>query len=120
MKKLLKHRRSLQLIALVLVTLLLFGTTEVTKVPSFMIIVGFVTVSLIFYSVFYAFLSLASLYGLTIRRKRSLSIYLTLVSGSLIALQSIGALGMRETVVALPLALLGYVYSVYAKSSKSL
>jgi hypothetical protein len=58
------------------------------------------------------------LYGLPIKRKRRLTLYLTGVSSFLIALGSVGELNGKDIVVILPLAVIAYIYINYAKSNE--
>ena len=118
MFRLIKHSSVQQLIILVSATGLLFSTTQVAKVSSFIVIIGFTLLTLTIYYLIRCLLSLSKLYGLKIRRQRSLAMYLTLIVGILLALQSIGELGSRDVWVLLPLAILGYGYSSYAKTSR--
>jgi phosphatidylglycerophosphate synthase len=87
------------------------------QAPSFMIIIGFVLLVISFFYVIYTLLGLAKLYGLNIRRRKRLSSYITALFGSMIALQSIGQLSPRDVAALLPLAIIGYLYSGYIKTS---
>jgi hypothetical protein len=62
-------------------------------------------------------LGFSGYYGIHIRNKKSLALYITLITGVVVALQSIGELGARDIWVLLPLALIGYFYSAYAKKA---
>lgn len=94
-----------------------FTGTDAGKVTSYMLIIGFVLVSLtVFYGI-YALISLSRLYGLRVRYQRTLALYSTVVIGILVALQSVGQLGVRDIWVLLPLSVLGYLYSAYARAS---
>jgi hypothetical protein len=108
------------LVASVLVIdIALFGSTDATKVPSFVVIVGFLAVVLTLGLAWYGFFNVLSLYGLRIRRKVRFAAYMSALSGALIALQSIGELSKRDIVVLLPMVVLGYLYSIYARSDRS-
>lgn len=117
MIKVLKHKPVRRLIVLLLLDGLLFGTTNAATVPSYMIIVGFVLLALTIYYFLYNLLTFISFYGLKIKHKHQMSLYITIVLGILIALQSTGELGSRDVWVLLPLVILGYFYSTYARSS---
>lgn len=97
---------------------LLFGTTDAASVPSFVVIVGFLLLVLTFYSLIYGLLSLGGLYGIPLRHSRQLAVYLSVVAGGLVALQSIGELSSRDVLVLLPLATIGYIYSAYARTNR--
>ncbi len=83
-----------------------------------MVIIGFGLLSLTLYQLVRGLLRLGRLYGVTIKRQRSLAVYLTLITAGLIALQSIGELNRRDLTVLLPLSILGYFYSAYLKTSQ--
>jgi hypothetical protein len=100
-----------------LVDALLFGTTNATKASSFMVMVGFLLLSATFYYLIYGLIKLSGYYGLRIKNKRSLALYISGVTGALIALQSVGQLGPRDFLILLPLLLIGYFYSAYAKKA---
>jgi hypothetical protein len=80
-------------------------------------ILGFVLLVATFYYAIYSLTALSKFYGLPVKRRRPLSIYLTAVLGLIVALQSIGELGPRDVLVILLLAVTGYLYSSYAKTS---
>lgn len=114
--KYIKNRHLWQVIALLGMDALWFGSTNAVKVPSFMIMVGFGLLVISLYYLVYAIISLAGLYGLHAKRKLRLSLYITGMISGLVALQSVGELGGRDVQVLLPLAILGYLYSSYAKN----
>jgi hypothetical protein len=95
---------------------ILFGNTNAASVSSFMVMVGFILLILTFYYLIYGLISLSQLYGIRINRKRQAAIYATSVLGVVVALQSSGELGSRDVWVLLPLAVLGYFYSSYARN----
>lgn len=94
--------------------MLVFGSSDARKVPSYILIVGFVLLLATVYQAFYGVLSLSRLYGLKLKRRGRFALYLTGVVGILIALQSIGELSPRDVAVLLPLAVIGYLYSSYS------
>jgi hypothetical protein len=98
--------------------IILFTSTNATKAPSFAVIVGFGLLVLTIYAVIAELLALAGLYGLKLVRRRQLTIYLSVLVGGLIALQSIGELARRDVVVWLPLMFISYVYSAYVKPDR--
>ena len=116
--KLLNHKRVRYGAGLLLVDGLLFASTDAANVPSFVVIIGFLLLVLTFYSLVYGFLSLGGVYGVPLRHKRQLAAYLSAVVGGLVALQSIGELSSRDVLVLLPLAIIGYVYSAYARTNR--
>ena len=117
--KILTSKHTIRILGLLALDLLLFCTTNPSTAPSFVTIVGYVLLVATFYYGIYGLIGLGRLYGLKIKRRRSLAIYLTVVVGMVVALQSIGELGMRDVLVILPLALVGYLYSAYSKTSRN-
>lgn len=117
MFKLLKYKHLQRLIGLIMLDILLFGSINAANAASYMIIVGFILLALTIYHILYCLLALSRFYGLKIKHKHQLALYITLVLGILIALQSTGELGSRDVWVLLPLVILGYFYSTYARSS---
>lgn len=118
MFRFLKNRPVSRLLALIMVDALFFGLSDPDKTPSFLLIVGFILFVATFYYLASCLASLAGLYGLKLKHKKPLTIYLTVIVGILVALQSVGELGARDIWVLLPLAILGYFYSSYAKAIK--
>jgi hypothetical protein len=117
--KLIKHRRLWQGIALLILDLVFFGTTDANSTPAYAVIIGFVLIIFSLYILLYCLLSLARLYGLPLKHKKRLSIVLTSVIGGMIALQSISELSPRDVLVLLPLAALAYVYITYNKENST-
>jgi hypothetical protein len=112
------YRKYVQALCLFVIDLIFFTSTNTTSDPSYLIIIGFFLVSLSFYCLTYIVLSLIKFYGLPINRKRRLSWYITALFSSLIALQSIGQLSPKDVAVLMPLAVIGYLYTGYAKSAR--
>lgn len=112
------QKRFRRLLYLLTLDIALFGATNATTAPSFVVMVGFVCLAVTSYYLIYGLIGLSGFYGLNITRKRTLALYLTIVTGGLLALQSIGELGSRDVLVVLPLAVVGYLYSAYAKTSR--
>ena len=111
--KLINHHRSRKLIILFIIDSLLFGTSNSQKVPSVMLIIGFVLLMVTAYQVYKLLLSLLNLYGLGFRQQSRLAAYLTLFTGLLVALQSIGQLAPRDVLVLMLLSVIAYFYSGY-------
>lgn len=114
--KILSHPRFWRVAALLAVDGLLFGLTDPRQVPSFTLIVAVLLLVVTVYQLMLALLLAADWYGLPgkAHRRRQARI-LTGVAGGLIVLQSIGQLGTRDIVVAVPLALIVYLYISYGK-----
>jgi hypothetical protein len=112
-----KLKRNRRLAGLLVIDGIVFGVTNTGSAPAHILILGFVALVATFYYLFYGLLGFASLYGLAFKRKRRLAGYLTLWTGFLVALQSIGELNTRDVLVLLPLVAIGYAYSLYGKSA---
>jgi hypothetical protein len=107
-----------QAIGIVVLDTAFFSQTSANKVAPFLLIVGFILLVFTCYELFYGVLSVARIYGLAIRYKQRLAVYLSVIVGLIMALQSIGELTPRDILVLLPLATLGYIYAIYATSHK--
>jgi hypothetical protein len=101
------------MLGLLIVDLLLFGSSNAASAPAYLLIVGLVALSLTIYQFTYGLLAVAELCGLTIKGRRHLALWLTGLAAGLAALQSIGQLSQRDIVVFLPLVGVAYVYSWY-------
>ncbi len=98
----------------------MFGFTNAANVPSFVLMAGFLLLSVTFYYLIRGLLAASALYGLTVRRKRRLAAVMTGSLSAMVALQSIGELNARDVLVLIPLMLIGYVYMSYGKSTRTL
>lgn len=116
MIKILKRGPVWRLMLSATLTIGLFIGTDAAKASSFVIILSFILLITTIYYLIYCILGFLKLYGINIKHQKTISIYVTIASGILIALQSIGELGSRDIIVLLPLAILGYFYSSYAKT----
>lgn len=116
--KLISNRHFGLLILLLAADGLLFGLTDATKVPAAVVMLGVILICATFGYLIYGSLSMLRLYGLPIKRRRQLVVYVTGVFAMLLALQSIGELRPRDAAVLLPLAVIAYLYSIYAKSGE--
>lgn len=97
-----------------------FGMLNAARVPSFVIMAGFLLVVLNGWFLLYNLCKIGSIYGIHIRRKMRVAAYGTVVLGLLIALQSVGQLSGRDIAVLLPLAAIGYGYSLYLRSERAI
>ncbi len=105
------HRSVWQLGALCIADGIVFGGTSASSVASPMLITGFLLLAATAYQLLRVLITLASLYGLQVKRSRRLAVSLTGLASGLVALQSIGELSSRDALVLLPLAIIGYLYS---------
>ena len=97
----------------------IFGASNAVTAPSWLIMIGFITLSLTLYYLTYSVISGAALYGVAVKRKKTFSLYVTIVLALLLALQSAGQLGSRDIWVLFPLVLIGYFYNAYAKAERA-
>lgn len=116
--KVIHHRHFWQALGVLLIDIIFFTRTNAHKVAPIILIVGFILVVLTLYELLYMLLSVVRLYGLPIRYRHRLSLYLCGVLSLMAALQSIGALTPKDVLVLLPLATLGYLYGMYATSRR--
>jgi len=107
------HRHLWQALSLLIIDIIFFTKTNANRVAPVVLIVGFVLLVLTLYQAIYALLSAARLYGLPVRYKHRLALYLCVVLSLMAALQSIGALTPKDILILLPLATLGYLYGMY-------
>lgn len=112
------RKRAGQLTALLLVDLIFFGATNARHVASYLMIVGLLLLVATAYVGFYGLVSAAKAYGLPVKKRRRLTLWLTAATGLLLALQSIGGLGLHDVLVLLPLVLIGYMYSNYVGANR--
>jgi hypothetical protein len=112
------HRHFWQALGVLIVDVAFFTKTDASKIPPFILIIGVVLLVFTCYELFYGLLSIARLYGLPIRYKNRLAVYLSGVLGLIVALQSIGELTPHDILVLLPLATLGYIYGVYTTARR--
>lgn len=119
--KLLKRRGFTFPALLLAANLLFFGLTDAAKVSSIMLFAGFCLLIGMLYCLIYYSLGLSRFLGLSFlsKHRRRLSLYGTGVLAIIIALQSSGELGVRDVLVVMPLAVLGYLYSSYSKETQS-
>ncbi len=116
MPHVIKLKRDWKVLGLLAVDTIVFNATNARSTPALVLVVGFVALLASLYYVFYAMLGFARLYGLAFKNKRRLAGYMTVMTGFLLALQSIGELNSRDILVLLPLALIGYGYGLYARA----
>jgi hypothetical protein len=96
-----------------------FNTTNPSKTPSGLLIVGFVLVALSVYAVLRILLVLATIYGLPLAQHgRRQALFLGGVCAVLVALQSLGELTLRDVVVLVLLTLIAYLYTTYGRGAR--
>lgn len=116
--KIIHHKHFWQTVCVCILDIIFFSKTNASKIAPFFLIVGFLLLVITCYELLYGLLSIGRIYGLNVRYKQRLAIYLSGVAGLILALQSIGELTPRDVLVMLPLVTLGYMYGVYATSHK--
>lgn len=115
-----KHKYTVRLAGLFAANAFLFGTTNAATAPPLVIMVGFLLLVVTIFAVVYVAVGAARWYGISIslRSRRRFAVSITGVTGLLVALQSIGGISGRDILVLMPLAALGYMYSVYTKTNR--
>jgi hypothetical protein len=104
------------LAALAAADLAVFGGTNPSSAPSIVLFIGFLLLSASFYVLLLGVLRLVAWYGVSPgKQHRRLIRLLAGVFSALVALQSIGELSPRDVLVALPLALIAYIYVSYGR-----
>lgn len=111
-----KFRPAAAGLVLLVLDSLFFSMTNPNKVPSVMLIVGFLLVALSLYALLRLLLAGLSFYGLPVRSHGKRVALLLAISGSLaIALQSLGELTARDVLVLGLLSIIAYVYTSYGR-----
>lgn len=112
-----KSRPVVYTIGLITINGLFFGLTNPGTVPSIMLIAGFGLVLATFYWLFYNLQRLAELYVPSLSKQKQLPATLIIVLGTLLALQSVGQLTFRDSLLIPLAATVFYMYTAYGKSS---
>lgn len=103
-------------IGLLVVDFLFFSTTHPARVNAAFLIVGFGLLIASLYVVVDKLLSVFKLYGLQFgKHQKRVAVFTTVVVGGLVGLQSMGELGLRDAIVAIPLAFVLYLYLSYGR-----
>ena len=98
--------------------IILYTRSNAATVAPIVLIGGFILLVLTTYVLVYGLCSIARLYGLPIRHKQRVATFLSIITGLIVALQSIGELSSRDIFVLIPLVVIGYAYATYATSRK--
>lgn len=106
-------------VALFITDGLFFSMTNPIKVASILLIVGFALLLVTAYWLLYKVQRLAGVYVPRLRARRRLSLAITAVLGLLLALQSVGQLTTRDSLLIIIAALVLYSYTTYGKQSPS-
>lgn len=112
------YRHFWQALVVLIADVAFFTRTDASKIAPFLLIVGILLLAVTFYELTYGLLSFARLYGLPIRHKKRLAVYLSGTLVLVVALQSIGELTPRDILVIFPLATIGYIYGVYTSARR--
>jgi uncharacterized membrane protein YdbT with pleckstrin-like domain len=107
-----------KLIALLIIDALLFTNTNATNVSSITLVIGFVLLVMTTYYLTKGFLVLVAFYGIRAKRPNYLALSISTIIGGLLALQSVGELGLHDVIVVVLLGTLAYFYSSYNSSTK--
>lgn len=115
---LLKRHLILAGLGLLGIDALFFNLTNPDKVPSVLLIVGFLLVALSIYVFLRLLLAVASMYGLPLhKRGRRAALFLGVSCAVAVALQSLGELTLRDNVVLALFSILAYIYTSYGRTS---
>ena len=95
-----------------------YGTLNTNKVAQVMLVAGYVLLMANLYVLVYGVTSLIRLYGIELKKRKRLSLYMSLFLGLIIAIQSIGELSAHDVFVMGLLAAFGYGYITYVSMSK--
>ncbi|MDL2341460.1 MAG: hypothetical protein QFB87_00035 [Patescibacteria group bacterium] len=106
-------------IGLIITDALFFGLTNPVKVASILLIAGFALVLLTMYWLLYNLQRLSALYVPWLAGQKQLSLTVVIGLGVLLALQSVGQLTSRDSLLITLAASVLYAYSVYGKRSAS-
>lgn len=117
-RKVNQYKKFWQIIILLAIDAAFFSSTNASKVAPIVLIIGFLLLLVSCYLVIYALLSAARLYGLPLRHKKQFAVFLSLIAGLVLALQSIGELSLRDILVLLPLVTIGYLYTMYSSAHR--
>ena len=114
--KLYKRSQFWQASGLMTIDIVFFSLTDPLRVPSALIIIGWLLLAVTLYAGSRWLIRALSAYGLPVhaRPSRSALILSGIVSG-LLALQSIGQLTTRDIVVLTPLTVVAYLYFSYGE-----
>jgi hypothetical protein len=112
------HKRHIAAgVILVLADGLFFGITNPARVPSAVLIIGFVLVALTMYGVLRLLLAIAAFYGLPMASHgKRVALFIGIAGAIALALQSLGELSPRDVVVLALLSVLAYVYVSYGRN----
>lgn len=116
--RLIKQLHFWRVSGLLLADLILFGSTDPSDTPSFMLIVGFLMLSATLYYLLDGILSFMRLYGLPARHRKRLLKAAAILTSGVIALQSMGQLSTKDILILTPLTGLLYFYLAYSKSAR--
>jgi hypothetical protein len=116
MTKQAKQRQIMYIAILAVADFIFFSSTNPATLPSFILILGFIFLIATLYVLVRLLIAGLCLNIPTLRRTRSrLAMFITGILGVLLALQSIGQLTTRDTLVVVPIATVLYLYFTYAR-----
>lgn len=107
------QRRTHQIAAIGIADGLFFGVIDPEKAVSSLFIVAFLLLAISLYVIVLGIFDIGTRYGLRVKHRKRVSLTLTGVCASLLALKSIGQLSVHDLAVLLPLVVLGYFYLSY-------
>lgn len=115
MRKILTYKKIVMMAGLIAIDILFFGFTDPTRVSSWLLIVGFMLIVATLYVGLRLVLSIGGVYYPWFRHQRRPVAYLTGLLAAMLALQSIGQLSLRDSVVLLVISAVLAVYYGYSR-----
>jgi hypothetical protein len=103
------------LVILLVLNGLFFSLTNPDHVNSMILIIGFIILTILFYAIIDSLLFLLIKSGISLSRPRRIAVFTAILSGLILALQSIGQLSLIDLAVIIPLWMLLYLYTTYIR-----
>jgi hypothetical protein len=117
--KLHKRLQFWQASGLLTIDIVFFSLTDPLRVPSALIIIGWLLLAITLYAGSRWLIGALSAYGLPVHKRPSQSaLILSGIVSGLLALQSIGQLTTRDVVVLTPLTVVAYLYFSYGEPAR--
>ena len=113
-----RHKHIVSLGVICLLDILLFMMSNPRNAPPLILMIGFLLAVATLYYAIRLGLAVAKFYGVPLGGHAArVAVAMTAVSGSLMALQTMGQLTVRDVVILLPFLVLAYGYFNYAKTA---
>ncbi len=116
MIRVIKHLHFWVLIVLLTADILFFSVTNPQKGSSIMLMMAFLLLAVTLMYICKGIMQLLSLYGFSFsKNNKRLPIYVSGVAIGLMALQSIGELSIKDTLIFIPLTIILYIYLTFGR-----